>query len=476
GTSKLWGGRFTGKTDPLMEQFNASIRFDHRLWHADITGSQAYARALAAAGLLTPSEADRIVAGLDAVAAEWANGSLQPMPGDEDIHTANERRLTELIGPVAGKLHTGRSRNDQVATDVRLWLREAIAMLRGHLHALLRVAVDRAESEIDLLLPGYTHMQPAQPIRWSHWLLNHATAWARDAQRLDELTARVNVMPLGSGALAGTPFAIDRQALAQALGFAAVSTNSLDAVADRDFIAEFLFWATLTMLHLSRLAEDLIIYSSREFGFVTLADAYSTGSSLMPQKKNPDALELLRGKSARVLGGLTALMALLKGLPTSYNKDLQEDKEPLFDAVESVGGALQIAAGVIATLTPNPVAMRAALAPEMLATDLADYLVRKGVPFREAHHVAGAAVRMAEVQALPLPELPLEDLLTLHHAFDADVATLWSMESSVERRDATGGTSRRSVLEQITALRSLLDADPQTQGATTNLADGLADA
>ncbi len=454
--NKLWGGRFSGKTDPLMEKFQSSLQFDKRLWRADLTGSQAYARALAAAGLLSSAEAEQIVDGLEAVAAEWAAGAFTPTAGDEDIHTANERRLTELIGPVAGKLHTGRSRNDQVATDVRLWLRDAVATLQGHLHALIGVAVERAEAEIDLLLPGYTHMQPAQPIRWSHWLLSHATAWQRDALRLDQLAERVNVLPLGSGALAGTPFAIDREALATSLGFAAVSANSLDAVSDRDFIAEFLFWASLMMLHLSRMAEDLIIYSSREFGFVTLADAYSTGSSLMPQKKNPDSLELLRGKSARILGGLTSLMALLKGLPTSYNKDLQEDKEPLFDAVENVGGALQIAAGVLASLTTHPAPMRAALAPEMLATDLADYLVNKGVPFREAHHVAGAAVRMAEVQAIPLTELTVEELLTLHHAFDDDVAAVWSMESSVERRDVTGGTSRRSVLEQAQKLRAWL--------------------
>ncbi len=260
-------------------------------------------------------------------------------------------------------------------------------------------------------------------------------------------------MPLGSGALAGNPFAIDRAALAQELGFAAASANSLDAVADRDFIAEFLFWASLTMLHLSRMAEDLIIYSSREFGFVALADAYSTGSSLMPQKKNPDALELLRGKSGRVMGKLAGLMTTLKGLPTSYNKDLQEDKEPLFDAVDSLNGALQIAAGVLSTLTVNPAAMRAALTTEMLATDLADYLVRKGVPFREAHHITGAAVRMAEVQALPLNELELDDLLSLHAAFDEDVADVWSIEASVERRDVAGGTSRRAVEAQIAALR-----------------------
>jgi argininosuccinate lyase len=457
-SSKLWGGRFTGKTDPLMEQFNASIRFDQRLWAADLRGSQAYARALARAGILTDAEAEQIVAGLEAVADEWRQGRFVLQPEDEDIHTANERRLTELIGAVAGKLHTGRSRNDQIATDVRLWLREEIAGLREHLCMLIRIATDRAEAEIDLLLPGYTHLQPAQPVRWSHWLLSHAWPWQRDAQRLDELAARVNVMPLGSGALAGNPFPIDRQAIAADLGFAGITGNSLDGVRDRDFIAEFLFWATLTMLHLSQLAEDLIIYSSREFGFVTLADAYSTGSSLMPQKKNPDALELLRGKSGRVMGGMTGLMTTLKGLPTSYNKDLQEDKEPLFDAVDNLSGSLQIACGVLSTLTPNPAALQAALSPEMLATDLADYLVRKGVPFRETHHIAGAAVRMAEVQGIALSELELDDLQKLHTAFEEDVAAVWEFEQSVERRDVAGGTSRRAVLAQIEQLRSWLQA------------------
>jgi argininosuccinate lyase len=458
-SNKLWGGRFTGQTDPLMEKFNASIRFDRRLWSADIQGSQAYARALAHAGILTQDEAAQIVAGLDGVKQEWESGSFVLQPADEDIHTANERRLTELIGPVAGKLHTGRSRNDQIATDVRLWLRAEIEHLRQHLHELIGVTVERAAEEIDLILPGYTHLQPAQPVRWSHWLLSHAWPWQRDAQRLDELAARVNVLPLGSGALAGNPFPIDRDALARDLGFAGITGNSLDGVSDRDFIAEFLFWATLTMLHLSRLAEDLIIYSSREFGFVTLADAYSTGSSLMPQKKNPDALELLRGKSGRVMGGMTGLMTTLKGLPTSYNKDLQEDKEPLFDAVENLSGSIQIATGVLSTLTPNPVAMRTALSSEMLATDLAEYLVRKGVPFRETHHIAGAAVRMAEVQGIPLAELEVEDLQKLHTAFDEDVAAVWDFEQSVERRDVDGGTSRRAVLAQIAQLRTWLADD-----------------
>jgi argininosuccinate lyase len=457
-TKKLWGGRFTGKTDPLMEEFNASIHFDRRLWAADIRGSQAYARALQRAGLLTEAECKAIVDGLEQVAQEWMHGQFVIHPEDEDIHTANERRLTELIGPTAGKLHTGRSRNDQVATDVRLWLLAEIEHLRRHLDQLIAVAVERAGDEIDLLMPGYTHLQPAQPVRWSHWLLSHAWAWQRDAQRLEEVAARTNVMPLGSGALAGNPFAIDRQALAEELGFADITRNSMDAVSDRDFIVEFLSWATLTMVHLSRFAEDLIIYSSREFGYVTLADAYSTGSSLMPQKKNPDALELLRGKSGRLGGHLAGLVMTLKGLPSTYNKDLQEDKEPLFDAVTNVSGALQIACGVLSTLQTNPAAMRAALSPEMLATDLADYLVRKGVPFREAHHVAGAAVQMAELQGAPLSQLTLEDLQKLHSAFDADVETVWSFEASVERRDVEGGTSRRAVLAQIAQLRAWLAA------------------
>ena len=455
---KLWGGRFTGEIDPLMDEFNASIKFDYRLWAVDIQGSQAYARALGGIGLLTADEMTQIVDGLDQVAAEWAKDNFSLDVGDEDIHSANERRLTELIGTVAGKLHTGRSRNDQIATDIRLWLRARIVELRDYLRQLIATAVDRAEQEIDLLIPGYTHLQPAQPIRWSHWLLSHAWAWQRDAQRLDELAKRVNVMPLGNGALAGNPFLIDRRALAADLGFAGVTPNSLDGVSDRDFIAEFLFWSTMTMLHLSRLAEDLIIYSSREFSFVTMADAYSTGSSIMPQKKNPDALELLRGKSGRIMGNMTGLMVTLKGLPSTYNKDLQEDKEPLFDAVENVGGALQIATGVISTLTTNPPFMQAALSAEMLATDLAEYLVRKGVPFRETHHVSGAAVRMAEMQAIPLSELALDDLLTLHDAFDEDVAKVWDFEASVERRDVIGGTSWRAVMEQIESLRAWLGA------------------
>ena len=455
-STKLWGGRFSDALDPLMEEFNASISFDRRLWHADIRGSQAYAQALARAGLLTANEAEQIVAGLEQVADEWRAEQFEIKAGDEDIHTANERRLTELIGPVTGKLHTGRSRNDQVATDLRLWLREELLARAQQLGALIEVATERADSEIDLLMPGYTHLQPAQPTRWSHWLLSHAWAWQRDAQRLQDLLPRLNLLPLGNGALAGNPFPIDRDWLAQELGFSAPTPNSLDGVSDRDFVAEALFWATMTMLHISRWAEDLIIYSSREFSFVTLADAYSTGSSLMPQKKNPDSLELLRGKAGRVFGDMSGLLMTLKGLPSTYNKDLQEDKEPLFDTMETLAGALPIAAGALATLTVNREKMAQALVPEMLATDLAEYLVRKGVPFRETHDIAGEAVALAESEGIALSDLSLTALRSLHPAFDEGVSAVWSYERSVEQRDVRGGSSRRAVQEQIDELRCWL--------------------
>ena len=363
-----------------MEAFNNSIHFDKRMWRADIDGSIAYARALADAKLLTPAEAEELARGLHLVAGEWAGGTFRILPSDEDIHTANERRLGEHIGPLAGKLHTGRSRNDQVATDVRLWLKVELAGLRAHLLRLIGVAAARAEAEVAHLMPGYTHLQPAQPVRWSHWLLSHAWAWQRDLGRLDDAMARLDVMPLGSGALAGHAFGLDRPALAAALGFSGGATpNSMDAVSDRDFALETAAWASILSVHLSRWAEDLIIYSSAEFGFVTLSDAYSTGSSLMPQKKNPgawraqiraqgnaarkkaplttqpalflppppptppDALELLRGKTGRVVGDLTSLLVTVKGLPSTYNKDLQEDKEPLFDVVDTLKGTLPIA-------------------------------------------------------------------------------------------------------------------------------------
>jgi argininosuccinate lyase len=456
--SPLWGGRFTGANDPLMVRLNASLPFDWRLWDADITGSIAWANAICCAGLLTIQERDALVAGLEAVRAEIAADPPAAFAGadDEDIHTFVERRLTERIGPVAGKLHTGRSRNDQVATDVRLWLRGEAAGLDAALADLIRAACDRAESELDVLMPGYTHVQPAQPIRWSHWLLSRAWAWGRDRDRLADLVERINVSPLGAGALAGCPFAVDRAQLAAELGFASASPNSLDAVSDRDFVAEFLFWAALLGVHLSQWAEDLVFWSSREFGFVTLADAYSTGSSLMPQKKNPDAAELLRGKAGRLVGGLTGLLVTLKGLPTSYDKDLQEDKEPLFDAADTLALVLPVAQGILETLTIRPDRMAAALGDELLATDLADWLVRRGVPFRQSHHLVGQVVRRAEELGCPLSAVPLADLQAISPVFTAECAAVWNAEQSVEQRAVIGGTARAAVVAQIAALRTAL--------------------
>ena len=454
--TQLWGGRFSGQNDPLMARFNASLPFDWRLWDADITGSTAWARAIQDAGLLTAAECEAITRGLAEIQAELVADGQHDLRAatDEDIHTYVERRLTERIGPVAGKLHTGRSRNDQVATDVRLWLRWEIAGLDSALADLITSATQRAEAEIDVLMPGYTHVQPAQPVRWSHWLLSHAWPWQRDRQRLAELVQRVNVLPLGAGALAGCPFPIDRAALAADLGFADVTPNSLDAVSDRDFIAEFLFWAALLGVHLSRWAEDLILWSSREFGFVTLADAYSTGSSLMPQKKNPDALELLRGKAGRLTGGLVGLLTVLKGLPSAYDKDIQEDKEPLFDAVDTLALALPVAQGVLETLTIHPERMLAALGDEMLATDLADALVRAGVPFRESHHLIGRVVRRAEELGCPLRSVPPADLHAISPHFSTpEMANVWDFERSVEQRAVAGGTARTSVLAQIQTLQ-----------------------
>lgn len=452
---QLWGGRFSGQTDPLMARFNESLPFDWRLWDADITGSIAWAKAIHRAGLLTQDEFAQITSGLVSLRAELAAAPAAAFAAasDEDIHSYVERRLTEAIGPVAGKLHTGRSRNDQVATDVRLWLKAEAGPLAEQLDALIAAAADRAEAEIDVLMPGYTHVQPAQPIRWSHWLLSHAWAWQRDRERLAGLLARVDVLPLGAGALAGCPFPIDRSALAAELGFSAVSPNSIDAVSDRDFAAEFLFWAALTGVHLSRFAEDLILWGSREFGFVVMADAYSTGSSLMPQKKNPDALELLRGKSGRLVGGLAGMLVLLKGLPSAYDKDLQEDKEPLFDAVDTLRLALPVANGVLQTLALRPERMAAALGDELLATDLAEALVRRGVPFRESHHIVGRVVRRAEELGCALRDLGEEELVEIDPRLTG-TQDVWDFEQSVEQRATAGGTARTSVIKQIALLRA----------------------
>ncbi|KAF9453241.1 argininosuccinate lyase [Macrolepiota fuliginosa MF-IS2] len=454
--AKLWGGRFTGKTDPLMHEFNQSLKYDKRMYASDIRGSIAYANALSQVGILTEEEVGKIVDGLTAVGKEWGDGTFLVKEDDEDIHTANERRLTELIGSLGGKLHTGRSRNDQVATDVRLWLLGEATEVEQGLRGLIRVMVERADQEKDYLLPGYTHLQRGQPIRWSHLLLSHAFSFRYDLERLQQLIPRISVLPLGCGALAGNPFAVDREFLARELGFQNIAENSLWGVGDRDFIVEFLQWSSLTMAHISRMAEDLIIYSTAEFGFVTLSDAYSTGSSIMPQKKNPDSLELLRGKSGRIFGNMAGFLMTYKGLPSTYNKDLQEDKEPLFDAVDNVSASLKIAEGVIATLAVHPDKMRQALTMDVLATDLADYLVRKGIPFRETHHISGRAVALAEARGCQLNDLTFEDYKTLSDKFSEDIHNIFDFEASVERRESIGGTSRKMIERQVQVLRKFL--------------------
>ncbi|KAL7537127.1 hypothetical protein ACHAXR_007605, partial [Thalassiosira sp. AJA248-18] len=442
------GGRFKGGTDPIMEKFNESINFDKRMWSQDLRGSIAYAKAIQKVGILTLDESTTIISGLEKVHDEWSTNTFELKPGDEDIHTANERRLTEIIGPLGGKLHTGRSRNDQVATDTRLWIVEAERDILKDIATLLTASSEFANHHIDVLMAGYTHLQPAQPIRFSHWLMSHMAAITRDAERLKQMIPRANTCPLGSGALAGNAFGVDREFLANELGFeGGVTSNSLDSVCDRDFVAEFLMWHSLLLVHLSQFAEDLIINNMLKC--VDMDDAYATGSSLMPQKKNPDALELLRGKAGVALGRSVGLMATLKGLPRAYNKDLQEDKVPLFDAVDTVKDCLAIATGVIVTMRPNPKMLMKALCPEMLATDLADYLVRKGVPFRETHHISGACVRLAEETEVSIDTLTLEQLQKIDSRFEEDVLKVWDYEMSVERKSSIGGTSKARVVEQI---------------------------
>jgi len=453
----LWGGRFSAGTDELMRRFNDSIGFDQRMYAADVRGSIAYAGALAQAGLLTTEEHDQLVAGLEQVQAEFDAGVFQIRPGDEDIHTAVERRLGELVGPAAGKLHTGRSRNDQVTTDLRLYLLDEMVSLRDSLVELQEAIVGKAEAHLDVVMPGYTHMQQAQPLLFSHWLLSFFWKFQRDRGRLADAARRTRVCPLGAGALAGNPFDIDRRALAADLGFDTVTANSVDAVNDRDYVIEFLAWAALVQVHLSNLAEDLIVWASREFGFVEIAEAYSTGSSLMPQKKNPDSLELMRGKSGRVIGHLTGLLTTLKGLPTAYNKDLQEDKEALFDVIDTLKMELPVAAGVVRTLKVNDERMALALDDGLLATDLADYLVRQGVPFRESHHLVGQVVQRAEELGAPLKALDLAEYQAIHPAFAEDVYEVFDFRRSVEARSAEGGAAPAAVRVQIERAQALLN-------------------
>jgi argininosuccinate lyase len=456
----LWGGRFDEPSDADLRALNDSLSFDRRLYAQDIAGSIAYARALARAGVISDDEAGQIVGGLEAVRAEFDSGTFAIHPADEEIHTAVERRLTELVGPVGGKLHTGRSRNDQIATDFRLWVLDALAEIDALVAGLQSTLIAQAEAHVESLMPGYTHLQPAQPITAGHWLMSFFWMLARDRDRVADARRRTSVLPLGSGALAGTPFPIDRDFLARELGFAGITHNSLDGVSDRDFVAETLFALALCGVHVSRLAEDVIIYSNPLFGFITLNDRYSTGSSLMPQKRNADPMELARGKAGRLIGNLTGLLATLKSLPSTYNKDLQEDKEALFDSVDSFKRYLPVVTAIIQTLHLNLDRMRAGLNEDMLATDLADYLVERGLPFREAHHVAGRVVRLAEARGTTLSGIPLEDLNALSPLFGEDVARLFDFGTSAARRSTPGGTAPAAVREQIAEARRWMEAHP----------------
>jgi argininosuccinate lyase len=436
---------------------NASIGFDRRLAAQDVRGSIAWAKAIAQAGLLTAEECMQIIAGLEAIAAEFASGAFEFQPGDEDIHSAVERRLGELIGPVAGKLHTGRSRNDQVATDFRLWVMDALPGLDSALRGLQSALLEQAEAAGEMLMPGYTHLQRAQPILLSHWWLSFFWPIQRDRERLQGLAAHLEILPLGCGALAGTPFPIDRTSLADALGFASPAPNSLDAVSDRDFAAEFLFCTAMTGIHLSKLAEAVILFNTAEFGFFELSDAFSTGSSLMPQKKNPDLFELARGKAAGLVGQLTGLLAMLKGLPSTYDKDLQEDKQPVFAAHDTLLALLPALAGAIRTLAVRPERMRVGIDAFMLATDLADYLVAKGVPFRQAHSYTGQAVRLAVDSGRPLDVLGLAEFQAISPVFGEDVYGVFDPLQSVSRRCAIGGTAPEAVRAQLNLARTLVE-------------------
>ncbi|KAJ4022646.1 hypothetical protein NW752_000145 [Fusarium irregulare] len=454
----LWGGRFTGGIDPLMHQYNASIGYDKYLYKEDILGSIAFARANAKSGIISNDEFTEIERGLKEVMKEWEAGTFAIMPNDEDIHTANERRLSEIIGKeIGGKLHTGRSRNEQVVTDMRMWLRERIREIESHLVAFLQVIAARSEAEIDHIMPGYTHLQLAMPVKFSQWLLSYGFSFASDLERLREVLKRVNKSPLGAGALAGNAFGIDRQMMAKELGFEGIMWNSMNAVADRDFVTEFLSWGTMFMNHVSRMSEDLIIYSTAEFGYVQVSDAYSTGSSLMPQKKNPDGLELLRGKAGRSFGHFASVWSATKGIPSTYNKDLQESWEPMLDHVKTVSDSVQILNGILSTLKLRPERMIASLNPFLLATDIADVLVRLGVPFRETHHISGRVVAKSEELGIPMDQLSLEQLQAIDSRFPDTIKDVFNYEASVESRNAQGGTSRAGVLEQIEVLKSMLN-------------------
>ncbi len=457
---QLWSGRFSQAVDPRVKKFTASVPFDQRLAKADIEGSLAHARMLAARGIISKQDAAAIQRGLARVRQEIESGRFAWSVDDEDVHLNIERRLTAMVGDAGKRLHTARSRNDQVATDLRMWLRAELDEIRKLTAALMRALLAQASRHAALVMPGFTHLQVAQPVTFGHHLLAYVEMFGRDRQRLAECRSRINQLPLGAAALAGTTFPIDRQMVAGELGFEGLSENSLDAVSDRDFAIEFCACASLVMVHLSRLSEELVIWASPRFGFVRLPDAYCTGSSIMPQKKNPDVPELVRGKSGRVFGDLMALLTIMKGQPLAYNKDNQEDKEPLFDAVDTVKESLAVTAGLVAGLAPVPAAMRAAvLEGHATATDLADYLVRKGVPFRDAHEAVAQAVRAAERAGCDLAALPVGTLKRFSPRIGADVKRVLSPEGSVAARNHVGGTAPSQVRAAIARARKRLASD-----------------
>lgn len=456
---KPWGGRFTEETHKLVEEFTESVSFDHALYRHDIQGSIAHARMLSRAGVLTTGECDAIVEGLKAIEQDIEQGQFTWSTRLEDVHMNIEAELTERIGDVGKKLHTARSRNDQIATDLRLYLREAVDTVLAQLVELRRVMLNLAEAEAETVMPGYTHLQVAQPVTLGHHVLAWVAMLERDGQRFREARARINVLPLGAAALAGTTFAIDRQYTADQLGFDGVADNSLDAVSDRDFAIECCAHASLLMVHLSRIAEELILWQSEAYRFIDIGDAFCTGSSIMPQKKNPDVAELLRGKTGRAMGNLIALLTLMKGQPLAYNRDNQEDKQPLFDSVKTI----QLCLGVLTAMTPtisiNRERMREAASQGFAtATDLADYLVRKGVPFRDAHEVVGRAVGECLAEGMALPDVPLERMRGFHPSIEADVFDVLSLEGSVNARDHLGGTAPAQVRAAVARHRAALES------------------
>jgi argininosuccinate lyase len=455
-------GRFEAEPAAEVAEFTESISFDWRLWEHDILGSIAHATMLEKAGILTKQERDAIIAGLRQIAEEIASGKFRWKPELEDVHMNIEAELTARV-PAGAKLHTGRSRNDQVALDMRLWLREQTAELAGELRDLQRALVTLAERNAQVIIPGYTHLQRAQPVSFAHHLLAYVEMIDRDYDRLGDCFVRTNVCPLGSGAIAGSTLPLDRELVARLLGFVdakdqpKVTQNSMDAVSDRDFAIEFCAVAALLAVHLSRLAEDLILWASAEFNFIKISDAYTTGSSLMPQKKNPDVAELMRGKSARVVGNLVSLLTLLKGLPMTYNRDLQEDKERLFDTVDTIRATVRIAAAMLQNTSVNAEACaRASADPQLLATDLADYLVMKGMPFRQAHHVVGAVVANAEKSGKPLNKLTLRELQAVSKQFDSDALDIFDLKRALAKRALPGSPSPAEIAKQLKRWKTLL--------------------